>query len=747
MALITSVKSGNWSDPTCWDSGTVPTVGDDVVIASGHTITIDINIGEIGSDTGSNDALTIQGTLQWSGDVDSEIILAGNLRQVVGGVVNFQGQNTRANKLTIKPNKSSSPALQKYNVYFDDVANVTIDGGWKQTNWYVEIKTTSTNSTTVEVNEDISDWQVGDRIIVHKPYSYIAYERTITNIDYTNKMITVNTAFDFWKGCFIVNMERNIEFTRADHSGSYSYSVFSNNEIWRNVLFYDPNNTIFRQSAIFSNNRNHKFEGCILYAAYPSEHYAHQSCTYLVETCIALMKYNTEGYFENMYGTIDGFIAIGGKLRDINTNNSQWTNCKILSVSLFTTRTDINGYSNGNWDFKDMVLVSSYIRPRQDNYFAHTISLENIDFRYGSNIKFNTNKIKRLQNLVFYENDDETNQKTGIYVTYQTNLTIQAIFDESKFSVNIQDQLSSLKLLKLPSLEKNIFYSYYFNCYNQNTVMYNDNHAAEIKAKNAGEFYLETNALVNKNTSYKWDFVFSKDSLVTNPPRVELWKGDQLVASNQSEDITYPNWSITPLSWFSDFDGIVTIKIIFTSDTGNETFWVSDPYDSFNYWYNGYIIPLYPRNVLTPYNVAKQVWEAQNRSLSNVDNIATKVWNYTTRTLTEPVSTIKDTVIDFIHNIISRIQLTNDDEVISHNTNISFTNEDRQKLESLQNYNDTELKQLLLDVHDAELGSWEIKNGSLILYRHNGQVLAKYNLYDSFGNPTDKSIFKRQRIQ
>lgn len=40
MATITSVQSGNWSEGTTWDSGSMPGL-DYVVIASGHVVTFD----------------------------------------------------------------------------------------------------------------------------------------------------------------------------------------------------------------------------------------------------------------------------------------------------------------------------------------------------------------------------------------------------------------------------------------------------------------------------------------------------------------------------------------------------------------------------------------------------------------------------------------------------------------------------------------------------------------------------------
>ena len=60
MATLTSVKSGRWSDPTVWDTGSVPADGDSVTIASGHTVVFDVDQSSF---TTGLAGLTINGTL------------------------------------------------------------------------------------------------------------------------------------------------------------------------------------------------------------------------------------------------------------------------------------------------------------------------------------------------------------------------------------------------------------------------------------------------------------------------------------------------------------------------------------------------------------------------------------------------------------------------------------------------------------------------------------------------------------
>ncbi|HOK97741.1 MAG TPA: hypothetical protein PLD12_01235 [Bacteroidales bacterium] len=89
-ATITSAGSGNWSNPATWVGGVVPGLADDVVIANGHTVTVDGNFAcdSIGMPAGANNTnLNIAGTntLTVTNDVSSALSL--NKKEKIWGMV------------------------------------------------------------------------------------------------------------------------------------------------------------------------------------------------------------------------------------------------------------------------------------------------------------------------------------------------------------------------------------------------------------------------------------------------------------------------------------------------------------------------------------------------------------------------------------------------------------------------------------------------------------------------------------
>jgi hypothetical protein len=79
LGITTTVKSGNWSSPSTWTGGAIPTAGSNVVIAQGDTVTIDIATAEC------ND-IGVAGTLLFPNTVNGRsLTVAGSMTIDSGG--------------------------------------------------------------------------------------------------------------------------------------------------------------------------------------------------------------------------------------------------------------------------------------------------------------------------------------------------------------------------------------------------------------------------------------------------------------------------------------------------------------------------------------------------------------------------------------------------------------------------------------------------------------------------------------
>ncbi|MBI4056524.1 MAG: right-handed parallel beta-helix repeat-containing protein, partial [Elusimicrobia bacterium] len=83
LNLLSSTRSGNWSDPFTWDRGRIPSPDYQVLIQAGHTITLDTTTATAGR-------TTLQGTLSFSRISDSRFAMVrGDLIVNPGGVLDM----------------------------------------------------------------------------------------------------------------------------------------------------------------------------------------------------------------------------------------------------------------------------------------------------------------------------------------------------------------------------------------------------------------------------------------------------------------------------------------------------------------------------------------------------------------------------------------------------------------------------------------------------------------------------------
>ncbi|WP_310391001.1 T9SS type A sorting domain-containing protein [Hymenobacter sp.] len=105
-AIVSTATGGNWSDPTTWVGGVVPTAADDVTVAAGATVTLDVAAAAGSLTVAATGALLTSATtayqLQVAGsvtnngtlDLSSSATIGSDLRFTGAGSVTFGGTGT-----------------------------------------------------------------------------------------------------------------------------------------------------------------------------------------------------------------------------------------------------------------------------------------------------------------------------------------------------------------------------------------------------------------------------------------------------------------------------------------------------------------------------------------------------------------------------------------------------------------------------------------------------------------------------
>ncbi|MEL6485485.1 MAG: hypothetical protein AAFP96_11650, partial [Bacteroidota bacterium] len=148
VGAITSVGSGNWNNPATWSSGSVPTATDEVEIAAGHTVTINLfnpQYADITVDAGGTLATNFGGTIFLTGDI------------LNNGNISFNGGQLSGNGTTRTITNAAGGTITQNGGTFDGAGNIDIvnQGNYVrvgQNGTFVDFPGTFTNDGTVQVN-------------------------------------------------------------------------------------------------------------------------------------------------------------------------------------------------------------------------------------------------------------------------------------------------------------------------------------------------------------------------------------------------------------------------------------------------------------------------------------------------------------------------------------------------------------------------------------------------------------------
>ncbi|OHA72362.1 MAG: hypothetical protein A3E07_02030 [Candidatus Wildermuthbacteria bacterium RIFCSPHIGHO2_12_FULL_45_9] len=175
-ASISSVKSGNWSDISTWSTGSVPTTGDSVAISTGHTVVYDAQSDAVLA------GVEIMGTLPFSRAVNTRLKTSDNIMVMAGG---FLDMGTEASPIpkevksevvfVLPPGYRMQGATPPDNMGFiqGDTGLWAMSGSrWEVSGapinrtWVKLDADASKGATTITVENDVTDWQVGGSILI-----------------------------------------------------------------------------------------------------------------------------------------------------------------------------------------------------------------------------------------------------------------------------------------------------------------------------------------------------------------------------------------------------------------------------------------------------------------------------------------------------------------------------------------------------------------------------------------------------
>jgi PKD repeat protein len=159
---IVSVKSGNWSDPTVWSLGRLPTTGDIVDINPGTTVTYDVN------STVALNTLEIQAsaTLAFRPDINTEVVVA-NFMVLEGGTLQVGTATTpiAANVVAniIIANQAINTTLdpQQFGTGLIVLGNVFMHGAVK-TPYMTLAQEAHAGDTALHLASPVTGWMPGD---------------------------------------------------------------------------------------------------------------------------------------------------------------------------------------------------------------------------------------------------------------------------------------------------------------------------------------------------------------------------------------------------------------------------------------------------------------------------------------------------------------------------------------------------------------------------------------------------------
>jgi hypothetical protein len=206
---ISSVRSGNWSDPATWSAGRVPAAGDVVDIAAAT----DVSYGVV-SDA-SVGCLAVNGRLAFRTDISTRLTV-GTMIVMPGGELNV---GTADNPVSAAVTAEIVIANQPINLTTDPeqygtgllgFGVVRMHGAPRTRTWVRLAQEPRAGQTTLTLSEPVSGWRAGDRLILpdtrHLKWNEVSNwmrisaqreELTVQSISADGRAVTLGQALRF----------------------------------------------------------------------------------------------------------------------------------------------------------------------------------------------------------------------------------------------------------------------------------------------------------------------------------------------------------------------------------------------------------------------------------------------------------------------------------------------------------------------------------------------------------------------
>lgn len=140
LAQITSATSGNWNSPSTWTGGIVPSIGDDVRIANGHTVTVTANASCASiTFTGATGGLSVNSSvmLNVSGTITLRNQANANASCNVTGQGSIECQNIAVGSTDNAPTRNNTTRIHSFNSSVNSLnvaSDITINSYFRNNN-------------------------------------------------------------------------------------------------------------------------------------------------------------------------------------------------------------------------------------------------------------------------------------------------------------------------------------------------------------------------------------------------------------------------------------------------------------------------------------------------------------------------------------------------------------------------------------------------------------------------------------